>query len=77
MEAVNGTFDAPYDRGVRYVHEPSTFGTSDDGQYVQYPLGRRERKPGTCLDLAALSASLCAAVGLRAHAAFVPGHALP
>lgn len=77
VEAVNCIFDALYEHGVRYVHEPATFWTSDDGQYVQYPKECIERRSGTCLDLAVLFASLCEAVGLQTYVAFVPGHALP
>lgn len=77
LQTLYNIFDGFRENGVRYIHEPPSFWSSEDAQYVQYPAETLNRQSGTCLDLAVAFAAMTEAVGIKSYVVFLPGHAVP
>jgi len=77
IQTLLNIFDGFREIGVRYIHEPRSFWSSNDAQYVQYPADTLRRESGTCLDLAVAFAAMTEAVGIKSYVVFLPGHAVP
>ncbi len=60
--------------GMQYVSEPSTFWTTQAGQYIQFPHETLNNRGGNCVDLSLLFASLAEAVGIKTYLALSEGH---
>ncbi len=60
--------------GMQYVSEPSTFWTSSNGQYIQFPAETLNNRGGNCVDLSLLFASLAEAVDIKTYLCLSEGH---